>query len=131
MVGGITNALSGFKNATDRLQASANNIANEFSTIKSEGGQLRNEPYKPQTVLSISQQEGGVGTEVVPREPATIKRYQPDSPVADDNGFVDAPNVDVGEEMINQIIASYDAKANLKSIKVQNDLLKSTLDIFT
>lgn len=131
MVGGITNALSGVKNATERLQVSANNIANEFSTVKNEGGKLTNEPYRPQTVVSVSQQQGGVGTEVVPREPETLKRYEPDSPVADENGFVEAPNVDVAEEITNQIVASYDAKANLKSLQTQNETLKSLLDIFT
>lgn len=131
MVAGIANALSGYQNAAKRIDVSAANIANQFSTVKTAGNSVSNEPYTPLKVVSVSQQDGGVGTEVAPRDPATLKRYDPENPNADENGVAEVPNVDIAEEMVNQIIASYDAKANLKTIKVENDLLQSTLDIFT
>jgi flagellar basal-body rod protein FlgC len=131
MVGGIANALSGYQNAAKRIEVSANNIANQFSTVKTDGGESSKKPYQPAVVISVSQQEGGVQTEVQPREPATVKRFDPQNPAADESGIADVPNVDVGEEMVNQIIASYDAKANLKAIKIENDLMQQTLDIFS
>ena len=35
------------------------------------------------------------------------------------------------KELVNQLIASYDAKANLKAIQIQADIFENTLDIFT
>lgn len=132
MIGGLSSGLAGFKAASERLENSVNNIANKDSTVKLEkDGSFSNEPYRPQTVQPVSQAEGGVGTVTTPRDPATISRFEPSSVVADENGFVQAPNVDLAQEIIEQTIASYDAQANLKSIKVADELFESVLDIFT
>lgn len=131
MVTGIANAISGYQNAAKRIEVSAANIANQFATVKPKGEENSGEPYTPLAVVSISQQEGGVDSEVVPREPATLRQYDPANPNADENGVATLPNVDLAEELVNQAIASYDAKANLKVIKIENEILQSTLDIFT
>lgn len=131
MVGAISNALTGYKAATERLNVSAENLANQFSTARVENGKVTNEPYVPQTVQAISQEEGGVATRVVDKEAAFVKRFNPDSPNADANGLEDVPNVDTAEEAVNQVIASYDARANLKIIKVEDEIIQSALDIFT
>ena len=131
MVAGIANALSGYQNAAKRIEVSASNIANQFSTVKTEDGESTNRPYQPQRVIAVSQEEGGVKSEVAPREPATLKRFDPNNAAANEQGIAEVPNVDIGEEMVNQIIASYDAKANMKAIKIENNLLQSTLDIFS
>lgn len=126
MVPAITNALSGYKAATERLSVSAENIANQFSTSRVENGKVTNEPYVPQRVEAISQAEGGVTTERVAKEPASVPRLNSST-----GELENVPNVNLEEEIVNQVIASYDAKANLRSIQIQNELFKSALDIFT
>lgn len=124
-------ALSGFNAANQRLTVAAQNLANQQSTTQRVDGAVVDRPYQPQEVVQSSQANGGVSTEVRPRDNATVDVYQPENPNADDNGVVQYPNVDTAEELVNARIASYDAKANLKLIKIQDDLFKNTLDIIT
>jgi flagellar basal body rod protein FlgC len=59
----------------------------------------------------------------------TTKYYAPDSSQADDYGFVNAPNVDVAKQLVDQQIASYDYKANLKAIKIASGMEQNLLDM--
>lgn len=131
MVSSINTALSGLNAASKRLAVSSNNIANQNSTKSLENGQTVDKPYVPQRVEQISLENGGVKTVVKDVDPATVTQFDPDNPDADANGGIQVPNVSLESEIINQKIATYDYKANLKTLKVQDDLLKSLLDIQT
>ena len=132
MVADLSVSLGGFKAATERIETSANNIANRDSTAKLEqDGSFSNEPYRPQTVQTVSQQQGGVTTVRSERDNPTVERYEPSSGVADENGFVEAPNIDPAQEFINLSIASYTAEANLVAIQRQDEIFEATVDIFT
>ncbi|MGE0755007.1 MAG: flagellar basal body rod protein FlgC [Alphaproteobacteria bacterium] len=131
MVDAIGSALSGLRAASTRISVSANNLANQQSTSTRVGGQVLQEPFRPQRVEQVSQSTGGVLARVRDASPATIKVYDPTSPAANSEGLVELPNVDTATELVNQRIATYDYKANLTSIKAQDDLQQSLLDIFT
>ena len=131
MVSAIDSALSGLAASSRRIAVSANNVANQFSTQSRVDGQVTNTPYTPQRVDTISQVTGGVKTQVRDVPHPVIRAYDPDNVAADETGFVDTPNVDVAEEMIKQRIASYDYKANLKTIQINNNLEKNLLDIIS
>lgn len=131
MVSPINTAISGLFAASRRLSVSANNIVNQGSTRTQVDGVETNTPYTPKQVVQISQATGGVITRVIDKNPATVGVFIPDHPDADAEGVVQFPNVDIAEELVNQKIASYDYKANLKTIKVQDELQKSLLDIFS
>lgn len=132
MIGAINTSLSGYKAAVQRVETASNNIANQHSTAKLESGQVSNEPYIPQRVQAVTQGDsGGVTTQLVDANPATIREFRPDSQVADEEGFVETPNVDIARELVDSRIASYDAQANLKAIQIQSKLLESALDIIT
>lgn len=125
-------SVGGYRAATERLETSVNNLVNSRSTAKLEqDGTFSNEPYRPQQVQPIAQAEGGVGTVKLERANPTVREYQPQSAVADAEGFVEVPNVDAATEIVNQTIASYDAKANIRAIQIQSEIFESTLDIFT
>jgi flagellar basal-body rod protein FlgC len=123
-------ALSGLHAAERRIGVSASNVANLSSTVRTaEDGSLVNDPYRPQRVVQSSLSSGGVRADVVELSNPTIRVADPTSPVADENGTVEIPNISLEEEVMNQIQASYDYKANLKVIKVQKELDKALLDI--
>lgn len=120
MISPINSALSGLNAASKRLEVSADNIANQFS-----------KNYVPKRIEQISQANGGVQVNVKNVEPATTKIINKDDPDADTNGIVEFPNVDVANELVNTTIASYDYKANLKSLKVADTLQKYLLNIIS
>jgi flagellar basal-body rod protein FlgC len=123
-------AATGLQAAERRLLASANNVANaETTAARGVGGTLVNEPYRAQRVEQVSLASGGVAARVVKDANPTVRAFDPASPVADENGFVEKPNVSLDNEIIQQNIAGYDFKANLKVIKAQDENFKSLLDI--
>jgi flagellar basal-body rod protein FlgC len=122
-------AVSGLNAASQRLAVSAQNIVNKDSTKTLKDGQVIDEPYHAQQAQSISNALGGVSVVVKDANPPTTVTFNPDDPSADANGAVRVPNVDLETELVNQSIAAYDFKANLKSIKTQDDMLSSLLDI--
>ena len=127
----IDAALSGLAAASKRVEVSASNIANQQSTATSINGVTTNKSYIPQDVVQISLGAGGVRAETRDTPKPTINYYDPSSAQTDGTGFVATPNVDVAKELVNQQIASYDYKANLKAIKIASSLEQNLLDIMS
>jgi len=129
-IDGLATSLSGMLAAAKRVSTSASNIANQQSLVgEAADGALSNKPYVPQDVVQISDEAGGVNAVLQNRNPASVQAYRPDSPLADSEGLVQEPNVNTDTELVNQTIAAYDFKANLKALKVQDELQRSVLDI--
>jgi flagellar basal body rod protein FlgC len=124
MTSAIAVGVSGFNAASDRIRTSAANLANQYSTSQVKDGERIDEPYVPQKVEATSQASGGVTTRTVDKSPATIRTPNGDGTTTE------LPNVDTAEELIEMKFASYDAKANLATIRVQNNMQQSLLDIF-
>jgi flagellar basal-body rod protein FlgC len=124
-------SVSGLNAASKRLEVSANNIANKDSTRTIKDGQVTNEPYHAQRAQSISQANGGVSVVVRDENPPTVTTFNPGADNADANGQSEVPNVALEKELIDQNIASYDYKANLKAIKIQNNVFEELLRIDT
>ncbi|HEY6259191.1 MAG TPA: flagellar basal body rod C-terminal domain-containing protein, partial [Xanthobacteraceae bacterium] len=61
--------------------------------------------------------------------PSYVTQYDPTAPFADKNGQVAAPNVDLANEVVQQIIARYEFAANAKVLQVGSEMMKSLLDI--
>jgi flagellar basal-body rod protein FlgC len=125
-------ALSGLNAASTRLQVSASNVANIDSdgTVPDPktGAVGTPAPYQP---LDVSQEplvSGGTVANVTSRVPAYTVQYSPDAPYADKNGLVGAPNVDLTTEVVNQITAINAYKANLRVLRVADDLERETID---
>lgn len=120
------------------------NIANA-ETTKTESG----EPYRRQQVemqaipLSFEQElkkadggtinqktTGGVKvTKVVESDREFTKRYEPDNPDADADGYVSYPNVDKTEEMVDLMAASNAYEANLTALSVVKAMINKTLEM--
>ena len=65
--------------------------------------------------------------EVVESADQPLKRYQPGHPLADEQGYVYAPNVSVVEEMANMISAARSYQSNLEAVNTAKSLMLNTL----
>lgn len=66
---------------------------------------------------------------VVESEAAAEKRYEPGHPLADAEGYVYAPNVNVVEEMVNMISASRSYQSSVEVMNTAKDLALRTLTL--
>jgi flagellar basal-body rod protein FlgC len=129
-----TIALSGMNAAARRLEVSASNVANVTSTgafPNADGTVPAGAPtaYAPLALVQTASSGGGTQTTVKAATPATTAVFDPQAPFADNNGLVAAPNVDLSQEMIGQMIASYSFDANAAVMKSDDRMTKSLLDI--
>ncbi|MDR2260980.1 MAG: flagellar basal body rod protein FlgC [Azoarcus sp.] len=115
-----------------RLNATASNLANADS-VTSEDGQ----PYRAKQVVFAARQLPGAGpasvgvrvTQVVESAAPMRLVYEPDNPAANADGYVEMPNVDVVEEMVNMISASRAYQNNAEVMNTARTLLQRTLQI--
>tara|TARA_B100000242_G_scaffold291945_2_gene266290 strand:- start:1200 stop:1598 length:399 start_codon:yes stop_codon:yes gene_type:complete len=121
-------ALSGMNAATQRLNASASNVAN-ITTAGSleEGGKP---PYDALTTRQSADSAGGVRSEVVSAGRPFVPSYAPDSPFANADGLIGGPNVDLAEEAVNLSLAELSYKANVGVLKTADDMSDELLSIF-
>jgi flagellar basal-body rod protein FlgC len=129
-----TIALSGMKAATRRVEVSASNIANVMTTgalPNADGTVPAGAPtaYAPLEVVQTESAGGGTQTTVTTAKPSTTAVSDPQAPFADQNGLVAAPNVDLSQEMIGQMIASYSFAANATVMKTDAQMNKALLNI--
>ncbi len=130
MVSGISAALSGYNAAIAHIDVAASNIANQASTQGiDQTGRTANAPYVPQQVVQSSNATGGVTTGLTPVTPASVSAYDPTNPGANARGMVQAPDVDPTQQRLAATVASYDARANLKSIRLQDEMMRQVLNI--
>jgi flagellar basal-body rod protein FlgC len=125
---------SGMAAQSVRLNTTASNLANADSV----SGTAAN-VYKPrhpifEAVRAQLQAQGASDTQPAVRvrgiyestAPAS-QRYEPGNPLADTNGYVYAPAVNVVEEMVNMISASRSYQNNVEVMNTSKDLLLATL----
>jgi len=115
---------------SQRLNATASNLANADSATSSTG-----QPYRAKQVVFAAQQlenQDAVGvrvTDVVQDQAAPRRVHDPRHPLADENGYVNMPNVNVIEEMVNMISASRSYQTNAEMMNTAKTLLLKTLQI--
>ena len=129
-----TIALSGMNAATRRIEVSASNVANVASTgalPNADGTVPSGAPtaYAPLEVVQTANADGGTQTTVTTVTPSTIAVSDPKAPFANQDGLVAAPNVDLAQELINQMMASYSFAANAKVLTADDRMTRTLLDI--
>ena len=113
-----------------RLNATASNLANADS-VTSEDGQ----PYRAKQVVFAARPVAGpaaVGVQVtqVVESAAPLRLvFEPNNPAANPDGYVEMPNVNVVEEMVNMISASRSYQNNAEVMSTARTLLQRTLQI--
>ena len=138
LFGTLSIAGSGMSAESERLSAIASNIANANSAV-SAGGQ----PYRAREVVFEAAALHGDGDDdaaaaamkgvrvagIVESDAPTRSVYDPSSTFADEKGYVQMPNVNPVDEMVNMISAQQDYQANLEAFNVAKTLALRTLTI--
>jgi flagellar basal-body rod protein FlgC len=107
------------------IEVITRNIANADVTRTAEGG-----PYRRQVaVAAIDPATGAVGTRIVTDESPGRLVYDPGHPDADDNGYVEYPNVDLAAETVDLMIARRMHDANVTVFQAAKAMLRRALDI--
>jgi flagellar basal-body rod protein FlgC len=121
-----------------RLNVVASNLANADSAMSSNG-----EPYKAKQVIFMSTQPeadihgngatsgtNGVRVASVIEDQSPMKMvYEPSHPMANKEGFLTMPNVNIVEEMVDMISASRSYQNNVDMMNTAKTLLLKTLTI--
>jgi flagellar basal-body rod protein FlgC len=128
-----TIALSGMTAATRRLEVSASNVANVVSTgaLPAADGTVpagAQQAYAPLQVVQTANADGGTQSSVTTVNPSYVATSDPQAPFANQDGLVAAPNVDISQEMVNQMIASYSFAANAKVLKTDDRMTQTLID---
>ncbi len=126
---------SGMNAESLRLNVTASNLANADSVAPTEQSAYRSRHPIFATQLKAfsadpASDEPGVGVrvlDVIQSGAAPLKRYQPDHPLADANGFVYGSNVNPVEELTNMISASRSFQGNVEVMTTARDLVLKTL----
>jgi flagellar basal-body rod protein FlgC len=126
---------SGMSAQSVRLNTTASNLANAES-VSGDAASV----YKPRHPIfeavraqlgAAAQNEGGNAAVrvrgIYESQAPAAARYEPGNPLADPNGYVYAPAVNVVEEMVNMISASRSYQNNVEVMNTSKDLLLATL----
>lgn len=127
----IAIAASGLKAQSGRMRVIAENLANANSTANGPDG----EPFRRRLVSFQSVYSRALGAHEVRLgrvqfdQSDFVRRYEPGHPAADENGYVEMPNVNPMIEMMDMRQAQRSYEANLKVIESSRAMLQRTIDI--
>ena len=115
---------------SQRLNTVASNLANADSITGPDG-----RPYRAKQVVFSSVPVAGepvsaVRVTGVIEDPSPLKQtFDPKNPLADAQGYVTMPNVNVVDEMVNMISASRSYQNNVEVMNTAKTLLLKTLQL--
>lgn len=125
---------SGMSAQSMRLNTTASNIANADSVSSSvdETYRARHPVFAAAMQKAADGQEGNIGVQVLgiveSNKPLNIE-YAPEHPMADKEGYIYKPNVNVIEEMTNMISASRSYQTNVQLAESAKNMLNKTLTL--
>lgn len=129
---------SGLSAQRTRMNTIASNMANAQTTRTDAGGAYKRvdpvfEAVRVERVTALTAAEEAVrevrvANIVQDQRPGTMV-YQPGHPDANPDGYVEFPNVNVVEEMVNMITASRAYEAGVTSIEAVKGMAQSALDL--
>jgi flagellar basal-body rod protein FlgC len=113
------------------IDAIANNMANVNDVSPTSGPAFQAQFVQAQPVGPGPDGVGhGVEVTGLPTSSAAgIVTYDPSNPVADANGYVRRPDIDMGEQMGNLIMAQRAFEANANLVDREADVYKNAIDI--
>lgn len=125
---------SGMSAQSIRLNTTASNIANADSVSSSvdKTYRARHPIFEAEMAKASYQQQSSpsvVVKGIVESDAPLLKEYSPNHPMADGDGFIYKPNVNVMEEMANMISASRSYQMNVQVAEAAKSMLQQTLRI--
>ena len=122
---------AGMRAQGTRLRVISENIANAGS-LPSAPGEL---PYRRKVITFKNSLDRAMGLDtvrtnrVVEDKSEFVKKFDPNHPAADQDGYVQTPNVNTLIEMMDMREAQRSYEANLNVIKSSKAMLNSTIDV--
>lgn len=123
---------SGMHAQTVRLNTIASNMANVDSISSNANETYRSKQPVFQTILDqrLGEPKGGVRVkEIVESQEPLKMEYQPNHPMANEDGYIFRPNVNVVEEMANMMSASRTYETNIEVLNTSKQLLLRTIQL--
>ena len=136
-------SVSGMTAQRQRVNTISENIANAETTRTPQGG-----PYRRREVILASvandrtfeeellSQDRSVSTStevkvvgIVQDERPPILRFEPGHPDANEEGYVEMPNVNIMEEMVHLMSANRSYEANTAAFNATKNMVQSALDL--
>jgi flagellar basal-body rod protein FlgC len=129
-------SVSGMLAQRKRMDVIAQNLANIETTKTSAGG-----PYRRKMVVigtkptenfndTLNTQLQGSQVEKVVEDPTPFKQvFNPAHPDADENGYLQKPNVDLVVEVTNMLMARRSFEANVSAVKTTRQMALKALEI--
>ncbi|MDO6618584.1 MULTISPECIES: flagellar basal body rod protein FlgC [unclassified Shewanella] len=123
---------SGMSAQSVRLNTTASNIANA-NTVSSSVGETyraRHPIFEAEMAKASHQQNSSHSVSVkgvVESDKPLLKEFSPNHPMADNDGFIYKPNVNVMEEMADMISASRSYQMNVQVADAAKSMLQQTL----
>ncbi len=115
-----------------RLNTTASNMANAETVASSEqeAYRARHTVFQSHLLDHSRPMERGVKMLGVVESTAPIRKsYDPEHPMADDQGFIFTSNVDTVEEMVNMLSSSRSYQNNVEVLNTSKDLMLRTLSL--
>ncbi len=124
---------------SQRLDTISSNLANVETTSTPEGGPYKKKSvYFQSTPLTFQQQlegnlrnaaQGVKVTKIIEDQTAPRKVYNPSHPDANAEGYVEMPNINVMEEMVDMMSATRSYQTNVTVIKSAKRMALKALEI--
>ncbi len=113
-----------------RLNTTASNLANADSVVSSNGQAYRAKQVVFQAVPMGGPEAQGVQVSRVVEDTSPPRlQYDPKNALANADGYVSMPNVNVVEEMVNMISASRSYQNSVEMMNTAKTLMQKTLTI--
>ena len=126
-------AASGMSAQSLRLNLVSSNLANVDSVSSSMDQVYRaRQPVFAAMVDRLNGREPAVGVRVkgvVESQAPLVKEYAPNHSMADEDGYIFRPNVNIAEEMANMISASRSYQSNVEVVNTAKRLMSATLQL--
>jgi flagellar basal-body rod protein FlgC len=130
MFGSLDISASGLVAQRTRLDVIASNMANRDSIVDAKGNY---NPFRRRMAIlapgdPATGNAAGVHVQEVELDQSPfIRKFEPDNPYADKQGYVDYPNIDPMMEMVNAIDASRAYEANITAAEATKAMIQSSL----
>ncbi len=118
-----------------RMNTTASNLANAGVVAGTDAGAFRAKRPVFESLLNNAMSgkesfEGGVRVNEIIDDPKPVKQvFEPNNPLADENGYVFASNVNEIEELIEMMDASRAYQNNIEVISTAKQLISRTLEV--
>lgn len=130
-------AASGMSAQTVRLNAISSNIANADSAASSAEAAYKSRQPVFELIRQQANEMGmqdnlnnGYGVqvkEIVESKAPAQMRYEPENPLADENGYVHYPDINIVEEMANMMAASRAFQTNVDMMDTAKSMMQRVL----